>query len=354
MGQVTQELERGFAQLIGVKHALAVTNGTAALHLAFAALGLGPGDEVICPSLSFVAAANSVVYTGARPVFADAVSLDDLSISPADIEAKITSRTRAIEVMHYAGYACDMEAISSLAESHGLEVVEDCAHAPGAAHNGRACGSLGRVGCFSFFSNKNMTTGEGGMVTTDDDDLAEKIRLMRSHGMTTLTLDRHQGHAFTYDVIAPGYNYRLDEIRAAIGLAQLGKLLRSNERRGELIQRYWRRLDGLDGVILPFKSKKPGSSYHIMPIVLAPDLDRAEFMPYMKSRGIQTSIHYPPIHTFEYYSRQFDGQRDSLPVTEAAGQREVTLPLYPNLDEGAVDYICQVVADFVSEARKGR
>ena len=153
MGQVTQELERGFAQLVGVKHALAVTNGTAALHLAFAALGLGPGDEVICPSLSFVAAANSVVYTGARPVFADAVSLEDLTISPADIEAKITPRTRAIEVMHYAGYPCDMEAILSLAESHGLEVVEDCAHAPGAAHGGRPCGSLGRVGCFSFFSN---------------------------------------------------------------------------------------------------------------------------------------------------------------------------------------------------------
>ncbi|HMT22032.1 MAG TPA: aminotransferase class I/II-fold pyridoxal phosphate-dependent enzyme, partial [Promineifilum sp.] len=195
MGETTAAFESEFGALTGARHALAVTNCTAALHLAGLALGWGPGDEVIVPSLTFVATANAVRYTGATPVFADIASLDDFSLSAVDVATRITPRTRAIVVVHYAGYAADMPAILALAEQHGLDVVEDVAHAPGASLDGRALGVWGRIGCFSFFANKNMTTGEGGMITTDDDELAARLRLLRSHGMTSLTWDRHKGHA---------------------------------------------------------------------------------------------------------------------------------------------------------------
>lgn len=351
MGETTKELERRFAQMVGVKHAVAVTNCTAALHLANAALGFGPGDEVICPALSFVAGANSIVYTGAAPVFADLCSLDDLTISPQAIEAKITSRTKGIQVMHYAGHPVRMDEIMALAQAYNLKVIEDCAHAPGAEYDGRALGSIGHVGAFSFFSNKNMTTGEGGLVTTNDDDLAAQIRLMRSHGMTSLSVDRHRGHAFTYDVVSPGFNYRIDEIRSAIGLVQLDRLASFNAERARLVDLYRRRLYGLPGLTLPFLEQRGVSVNHIMPLVLDADLDRQAFMQHLKDRRIQTSIHYPPMHLFEYYRRRFNGNRPVLPLTEAAGQREVTLPLYPDMTEADVDYVVGAVAEFIGRVR---
>ncbi len=213
---------KAVSEFAGTKHAIAVNNATAALHLACMALSLGEGDEVILPSLTFVATANAIRYTGATPVFADLESEDWLCISLQAIEEKITERTKAIMVMHYAGFACDMPAIVELAKKYRLFVIEDAAHAVGASLQGRALGSWGGdLGCYSFFGNKNMTTAEGGMVLTNSDELAEKVRIMRSHGMTSLTWDRHKGHASTYDVVALGYNYRIDEIRAAIGIEQL-------------------------------------------------------------------------------------------------------------------------------------
>ena len=214
-----------FAQFLGVKYAFAAANGTAALHLACEVIGLGPGDEVLCPALTFVASANAILYTGAKPVFVDVTGSHDLNLSVDDAAAKVSGRTRAIMVVHYGGYPVDMDAIAALARRRGLKIIEDCAHAPGAVYQSaqgpRLAGTLGDVGCFSFFSNKNMTTGEGGMVVTHDDELAGKIKTARSHGMTTLTWDRHRGHSFSYDVVARGYNYRLDEMRAALGLVQL-------------------------------------------------------------------------------------------------------------------------------------
>ena len=197
MGEQTEMFEREFADFINVKHAIAVSNCTAALHLANLALGIGENDEVLCPSLSFVAGSNSIVYTGAKPVFADITDLSDFNISPVDIEKKVSARTKAIQIVHYAGNPCDMDHIMEIARKHGLSVIEDCAHAPGSEYNGRKCGAIGDIGCFSFFSNKNMTTAEGGMITTNSDDLAKKIKLMRSHGMTAMTLDRHKGRAFS-------------------------------------------------------------------------------------------------------------------------------------------------------------
>ncbi len=351
MGETTAAFEADFAALTGAGHALAVTNCTAALHLAGLVLGWGPGDEVIVPSLTFVATANAVRYTGATPVFADIAGLDDFSLSAEDAARRITPRTRAIVVVHYAGYAADMPAILALAERHGLDVVEDVAHAPGATLDDRALGTWGRVGCFSFFANKNMTTGEGGMITTDDDELAGRLRLLRSHGMTSLTWDRHKGHAWSYDVVAPGYNYRLDEMRAAVGRVQLAKLPAANERRRALDALYRHLLPAAAPALgLPYGTPRGISANHLRPVLLPPGASRARFMEAMKAQGIQTSIHYPPVHTFSYYREQ--GERTSLPLTETVGRREVTLPLHPGLTPADVESVVAAVAEALDAATR--
>jgi len=350
MGAMTQAFEEEFAAYTGARHAIAVANGTAALHLACLALGLKPGDEVILPSLTFVATANAIRYTGATPVFADIESEVDLDISVRAIERKLTEKTRAIMVMHYGGYACDMPAITKLAKMKGLAIIEDAAHASGSEIDGRPMGIWGDVGCFSFFSNKNMTTGEGGMVVTNDDGMAAKIRILRSHGMTTMSWDRHRGHAWSYDVVELGYNYRLDEIRAALGRVQLSKLNRNNERRRKLTGLYREQLQELvPTIVVPFNETRGISACHLLPILLPPGSDRLRFMEHMKSNGIQTSIHYPPIHKFQTY--QEIGQTvDDLPVTENVVARQVTLPLYPTLRDEDVSVVVQAVQSAFKKA----
>jgi dTDP-4-amino-4,6-dideoxygalactose transaminase len=344
MGEVTQQFESAFAAYTGAKYALAVTNATAALHMACTALGLKPGDEVIVPSLTFVASANCIRYVGATPVFADITGENDLNISPRAIEAAITEHTRAILVVHYAGYACDMPAILEIAQRHGLPIIEDAAHAAGAWLEDRHLGTWGAIGCFSFFSNKNMTTGEGGMILANDDALFEKLRLLRSHGMTTLTLDRHKGHAWSYDVIDLGYNYRIDEIRAAIGRVQLSKLDHNNERRRHLVRLYREFLQELPQIVAPFAEHAGLSSAHIMPVLLPRGSDRIHFMEEIKLQGIQTSIHYPPIHKFTAYCKEDLSVSNRLPVTEDIAEREVTLPLYPAMTDEDVALVVEGVA----------
>jgi len=352
MGEVTAAFEAEFAALTGARHALAVTNCTAALHLAGLALGWGPGDEVIVPSLTFVATANAVRYTGATPVFADITGESDFSLSAQDAAERITPRTKAIIVVHYAGHAADMGAILALAERHGLAVVEDVAHAPGADLDGRALGTWGNIGCFSFFANKNMTTGEGGMVTTDDDELAARLRLLRSHGMTSLTWDRHKGHAWSYDVVAPGYNYRIDEVRAAIGRVQLAKVTAANKRRRALDALYRELLPAVVPELgVPYAATRGTPACHLRPVLLPSGADRRRFMDEMKARGIQTSIHYPPIHRFSYY-RDAAGAA-TLPLTDLVGEREVTLPLYPALTTADVESVAAAVAEALDAAMDG-
>ena len=350
MGSVTQAFEKEFTEAVGAEHAIAVTNGTAALHLACEALELGPRDEVILPALTFVATANAIRYTGAQPIFADIESEHDLTISPDSIEALITDRTRAIMVMHYGGYACDMPRIMKLAEEHKLFVIEDAAHAVGSELEGRQLGTWGDVGCYSFFSNKNLATGEGGMVVTDNDEIANKIRVLRSHGMTTLTWDRHKGHAWSYDVVDLGYNYRIDEIRAALGRVQLAKLKKNNQLRRSLTAYYHESLAELvPEVVAPFSESRGVSACHIMPILLPHGTDRIQFMESMKAEGIQTSIHYPPIYKFLYYNDSDEYLRSVLPNTEEIADREVTLPLYPALTHAEVDMVVQVTKHAISK-----
>jgi dTDP-4-amino-4,6-dideoxygalactose transaminase len=350
MGEITKEFEKEFADFIGVKHTLAVTNGTAALHLACLAAGIGPDDEVIVPSLTFVATANAVRYAGGSPVFADIESPGWLNVSPASIETRITERTRAILVVHYAGFPCDMPVIMEIAQKHNLVVLEDSAHAIGSELNGRMLGTWGAIGCFSFFSNKNMTTGEGGMLATNDDALAEKLRILRSHGMTSLSWDRHQGHAYSYDVVDLGYNYRIDEMRSALGRAQLHKLLTGNQHRSELTTLYRELLAELAPQMeMPFGVSRGKSCYHILPALLPRGVDRIQFMEALKQRGIQTSIHYPPIHHFKIYQNEWEKRGLKLPLTEDVSSREVTLPLYATMRSEQVHWVAQAVKEALQD-----
>jgi len=342
-GPVTERFEKAFSEYLGGGHAIAVSNGTAALHLALASLDIRADDEVILPSLTFVATANSVLYVGAKPVVADIAGADDLNISPREIEKKITKKTKAILVMHYGGYPCDMQSILRIAKRRGLYVVEDAAHAPGAEYQGEKCGILGDIGCFSFFSNKNLVTGEGGMVVTRHKEWAEKIRKMRSHGMEALSWDKYRGRLSSYDLRGLGYNYRTTEIQSALGLVQLKKLDRNNKMRKKLVDIYRNELQRTREISIPFSRFEGTPSYHLFQILAAPLVDRNRVMEKLKDFGIQSSIHYPPVHLFSLYRNSFGYKKGDLPITEEMSQREITLPLHPRLDSGDVKWIAKKV-----------
>jgi len=346
-GPVTERFEKAFSEYLGGGYAIAVSNGTAALHLALAAVGIKEGDEVILPSLTFVATANAVLYAGAKPVFADIVGADDLNISPQEIEKKITRKTKAILVMHYGGNPCDMGSILRIAKKYRLYVVEDASHAPGSEYRDRRCGLIGDVGCFSFFSNKNLATGEGGMVVTRNKELAGSVRAMRSHGMETLSWDKYRGHLSSYDIRGLGFNYRTTEIQSALGLVQLKKLDRNNRRRKNLVEIYRSELQPTQEISIPFSHFKGTPSCHLFPILVAPFIDRNRVMKKLKDFGIQSSIHYPPVHLFSLYRNRFGYGKGDLPKTEEVSQREVTLPLHPRLNTRDVKWIAKKLKEAI-------
>jgi dTDP-4-amino-4,6-dideoxygalactose transaminase len=340
MGPRTEELEEEFAAFTGARHALAVTNGTAALHLACLGVGVGPGDEVVVPSLTFIASVNAIAYTGATPVFADVASLSEPWLSASAAEAAIGPKTAAIMTVSYGGHAGETAALRDVAERHGLLLLEDAAHAAGSRTHGRHLGTFGAVGAFSFFANKNLAVGEGGMVVTDDDDVATRLRLLRSHGMTTLTWDRHRGHASSYDVVALGYNYRIDEPRAALALSRLARLEAENEQRRAHVMRYRAAFRDAQrfAVALP-PAADTVSAEHLFTIVLDEGVERGAFRTTLAEQGIQTSVHYPPVHTFSIYGQGVD----ELPVTSSYGARTVTLPLYAHMTDEQVDLVSDAV-----------
>jgi dTDP-4-amino-4,6-dideoxygalactose transaminase len=336
MGPRTEEFERALAEFLGAAHALAVANGTAALHLAAAALGLGPGDEVIVPALTFVASAAGIRQTGASVVLADSTSLDDFALDPAEIDRLATPRTRAVVVLHYGGRPANMDAILDAARRRDLLVIEDAAHALGAQLGGHACGTIGDAGCFSFFPNKNMTTGEGGAVVFRDEEVAARGRRLRSHAMTTLTWDRHRGHASSYDVVDLGFNYRLDELRAALGTVQLGRLPGFNAARAALAARYRERLDGEDTLLVPSQGARGTSAHHLAVVVAESEAHRDALRERLREVRVQTSLHYPAISRFTAYA----GGGHAVPRAEEIADRALTLPLHPNLTAADVDFIC--------------
>jgi len=348
MGPEVQAFEAEFATMLGVKHAIAVANGTAALHLAFVAAGFGPGDEVIQPAINFVASSNLTVALESVPVFADVTGPGDPTLDPGEIERLITPRTRGVVVMHYGGYLCRMAEITEICRRHNLKLIEDACHAVGARYldaaervpHGSMAGAIGLAGCFSFFGNKNLAIGEGGMVATDDDQVAEKVRLLRSHGMTSMSWDRHRGHASSYDVVLNGYNYRLDEIRGSLGRVQLAKLEANNRRRGELVQAYREGLEDLHGWTIPFLDYEGDSAYHLM-VVVAPDPSaRKKTVDALRLEGIQTSMHYPCVADFTAFATT---RRDGLTRSRHFAERAITLPLYPKLTEPEVEEIVAVI-----------
>ena len=346
MGQKTLDFEAEYSKLLGegVK-CLAVSNGTAALHIACLALGVGPGDEVIVPGQTFIADLNVVKMCGAEPVLADVASIeDDWAMSPSDIEAKITPRTKAIMIVHYAGYACDMDAICDICRRHKLPLIEDCAHAPGADYKGRKLGTFGDVGCWSFFTNKNLSVGEGGMVNVKTDELYQRCKNLRSHGMTVASFDRMKGRASTYDVAMPGLNYRIDEMRAALGLVQLAKLSEANVSRKILTERYFANLDEVSAITIPFRHFDRGvPSYHIMPVLLAERIDRQKVIAELAEKGVQSSVRYPFIPGFTAYQ----GVRGDVPKCKVISERELTLPLYPTMTVEQVDYVCAALKEAI-------
>jgi dTDP-4-amino-4,6-dideoxygalactose transaminase len=347
IGQENRKFEEKFAEYLSSRYCLTVSSGTAALHLALRAAGIGPEDEVIVPSLTFVATAHAVKYLNAVPVFADIIGSSRPILDPDKVESLISPRTKAVVVVHYAGYPCDMDRFIVLAGKYNLALIEDCAHCPGAKWNGKFLGTWGKAGCFSFFSNKNLSMGEGGAIATQSSEVYEKLKLLRSHGMTTSTIDRYKGHAHSYDVVEPGFNYRLDEMRAAIGLVQLAKLDSMNSKRRELVETYRRHLKDTS-LDLPFVDyEKAEGVDHIMPVFLPGEKNRLQIMRKMKIRGIQTSIHYPPVHLFTEFR---DVRHADLSITERLGSREITLPLYPSMSKKDVRHVVSKLIETLRDA----
>ena len=341
-GPRTLAFEEAFARSVGVAHAVAVSSGTAALHLALASCRLAPGDEVIVPSLTFVATANAVVAAGGRPVFADVVSLDDPCISAGTVEPALSRRTRAIVAVHYGGMPCEMDDLRRLAGQRGLTLVEDAAHAPGASLDGRAVGSLGDAGCFSFYATKNLTTIEGGMVTTNDAERAGAVRRLRSHGMTSLSWERQLGASPDRDVSEPGFNYRMDDLRAAMGLSQLVGLAVTNARRAGVVSRYRDATKGSTSVALAFSSARPGrsSAAHLASLVVGSGREERDALARaLESAGIQTSHHYVPAHRMTCYS----GGTTDLRVTDAFAERQLSLPLFSTMTTAQVEAVCALL-----------
>ena len=349
MGDRVNAFELAFAEHHETPTAVAVSSCTAALHLALEALGVGPGDEVLVPSLTFVATVNAVLYTGATPVFVDIDSLDWPLISISDAAAKCTAKTRAVIVMHYAGYVAGGDSWRDFTKAKGLYLIEDAAHAAGIP----LAGKYGDAAAFSFYGNKNMTTAEGGMIVAAGNEVLEKTRRMRGHGMTSSTFQRFAGRSVGYDVTMLGYNYRMDELRAAIGLVQIKKLSEWNNKRRHLTGLYMHALrERCPDVGLPFNNWKvaanQASSHHIMPIVLPEWADRNRIIEFLRDAGIQTSNHYPPVHQLSYHRSLYPNVY--LPRTEDFARRQLTLPLHPKMEEGHVEQIATALGTALQQA----
>lgn len=347
-GPQTEEFEQEFAAHLGAKHVLALSSCTAALHLACIAAGVEPGDEVIVPSLTFVATANAVRYCGAKPVFCDLVGGEgnDLNLDTTLVESLITERTKAVIPVHWAGYPVEIEDLEALCERRGLALIEDAAHAPWAHVGSRQIGTFGLAGCFSFFPNKVLGVGEGGALCTDSDEVAERVRRLRSQGMTATTMDRHRGNAMSYDVAEVGFNYRFDDLRAAIIRPRFARLGAEIERRRELIRRYRELLDGAEGIGIAYRGNDESrSSCYLMGILVEPEIRSAVRARLREQHGVQTTV-YPATHQLGGYVREFG--EVSLPRTENAADRLFSVPLFPHISAETQAHVADAVKESVA------
>ena len=344
-GPKVAEFEELFAREVGTAHAVAVSSGTAALHAAAYALDVGPGDEVIVPSMTFAATANCVVFRGGTPVFAD-VDPDTLLLDPASAEARVTRRTRAIIAVDYAGQPCDYDALRALAERNGLALADDACHALGGRYKGRPVGSLADLSTFSLHPVKHITSGEGGMVTTDDPGLAKRMRLFRNHGITTDHRQREASGSWFYEMVDLGYNYRLTDFQCALGASQLGKLPVWVLRRREIAARYDAAFADAPGIRPLAVRPDAYHAYHLYVIRLEarePGKDRAAIFRSLREAGIGVNVHYIPVHLHPYYRKRFGTRPGDCPVAEAAYERILSLPMYPGMSDGQVDEVIGAV-----------
>ncbi|MDQ5987955.1 MAG: UDP-4-amino-4-deoxy-L-arabinose--oxoglutarate aminotransferase [Syntrophus sp. SKADARSKE-3] len=347
-GAICKDFEDRFSHLTGAAYAVSLTSATAGLHLTLLALGIGPGDEVITPSMTFVSTVNMITMTGATPVFVDC-DYGTLNIRPELVEEKITPRTKVIIPVHFAGAPADMEPILAVADRHGLTVIEDAAHAIGTSYKGVHVGGLGRIAIFSFHPIKNITTGEGGMVTHSDAEFEKKLRLLRFHGIERDAWKRYgKGGNTDYDVASPGFKYNLTDMQAALGVSQMRKMAAFNDRRAELVRCYRQGLEGISGLDLP---EVPGydhdHAWHLF-IIKIKAMAREQFMTRLGDFNIGYGLHFPPVHLLQYVRERFGTGRGMLPDTERAADRIISLPLFPDMTQNDVGYVCDAIREILA------
>jgi len=343
LGPQLEKFEADFCKYSKSKYAVAVSNCTAALHLSLMALGIGKDDEVIIPDLTFVADANAVLACNAKPVIAD-INKENFFLSISNVKKNITKKTKAIIPVHIYGQVCNIEEILDLAEDHNLKVVEDCAHAVGTFHKSKHVGTLGNTGCFSFYPTKNITTAEGGMVTTNSKEIAEKVRQLRSHGMTKSLKSRYSSeYPWVFDIIEPGYNYRLDEIRSALGVTQLKRIKKINELRKKASLYYHKNLQNILGILLPDMVNDKSHSYHLYTIrVTKPfKLSRNQLYKKLKDNGIRTTVYWMPIHEYAAYHKF--SKKSNIVNTTKIYDEILALPLFPNISKKHQDAVIKVI-----------
>jgi dTDP-4-amino-4,6-dideoxygalactose transaminase len=346
MGPRTLEFEKLIADYVGSKYAVAVNSCTAALHLSLLSLGIGKGDEVITSPFTFAATGNTIIHAGAKPVFVD-IRKDTYNIDPDKIEARITPSTKAIMPVHYAGQSCDIKVILDIASDHDLFVIEDAAHAIGSEYDDRKIGSFGDTTCFSFYATKNMTTGEGGAITTDSEDLSNKLRTFRLHGISKDAWNRYSEKGkWYYEIESAGWKYNMTDIQAAIGIPQIKKLDDFIKIRIKYAKIYSEMFSGLD-VTVPYENPRAKHIYHLYPLLLN-SYNRVEFIEEMNKKGIGVSVHFIPLHLHPLYA-QMGFKKGDYPVTEWVYEREVSLPLYPKMTESQVFRVVNAVVDILAK-----
>ncbi len=355
MGPKTFEFEREFLSYVGSEHAVAVNSGTSALHLALKAIDLKEGEEVIVPTMTFTATAEVVCYCNAKPVLVD-IDRTTGNIDISAVEKAITPRTRAIIPVHYGGLPCDMDQISDIAEANKLFVIEDAAHSLPASYKGKPVGSIGDLTCFSFYATKPLAAGEGGMVTTENEEWAERMRILRLHGISKDAWKRYSnGGSWYYEVLETGYKYNMTDLQASLGLSQLRKLDKMWEMRKHIAQKYTEAFSDVEQLITPYLNSDRVSSYHLYALKINPgvlNIDRAEFIEILKERGIGTSVHFIPLHRHPFYQNAFSYGVEDFPEAEWVYERIISLPIYPGMSEAEVGYVIQTVTDVCEKHRK--
>lgn len=342
------QFEKAFASYVGTDYCVSVNSCTSALHLAMRVLNIKQGEEVIVPTLTFAATANAPIFCGAKPVFAD-IDEKTFNISPEDILEKITRRTRVIIPVHYGGQPCGMKEIGEIAEDHRLHIVEDCAHSLGSQYRGKKTGSFGIIGCFSFYPTKIITTLEGGMITTNDGKLAKRLKILREHGMTKSAVDRESEAAFNYDIIDLGYNYRLNEVQAALGISQLERIEEGIEKRIKIAD-YYTKLLKFNGIAPPFRAKNRSHIFHLYVIKILEDkagITRDELGKRLMENMIGVSVHYTPLHLLSFYKKFLNNHQKTFPVAERVYRQILSLPIYPALTKKSIDFVANAIGKII-------